>query len=170
MKPENSDVMFMLEQLREKLQNSKKSLFSDDRYTVNSPELVDIIDDIIAAFPPQIAWAKDLLNQQTQYIEDKHREGDEIRAQAKRDAERMVSSSEIVRQAREKSREIAAVSTQKVYDLLGRAEARAEEIVRNAKTSTEDAFRKADTALSKARDDIRQAYQTFRVSENEPRH
>ena len=67
---------------------------------VNREEVLDLVDEILAAFPEELRQARWLLKERDDFLVQAHREADEILASARIQVERMVERTEIVREAR----------------------------------------------------------------------
>ena len=67
---------------------------------VNREEVLDLVDEILAAFPEELRQARWLLKERDDFLFQAHREADEILASARIQVERMVERTEIVREAR----------------------------------------------------------------------
>ena len=67
---------------------------------VNREEVLDLVDEILAAFPEELRQARWLLKERDDFLVQAHREADDILASARIQVERMVERTEIVREAR----------------------------------------------------------------------
>ncbi|MDR0819770.1 MAG: hypothetical protein LBN43_09410 [Oscillospiraceae bacterium] len=162
MNAENGDVMSQLEALRSQLMSAKKVPLMEDMFVINKTEVMDILDDIRANFPTEIASAKNVLRTRDEFIANAKIEAEKLKAQAKDEIARLVEQQEIVRASKERARQIADSTRKKVDEMIHEAERQAAEIKKAARENTEESYRRIDAALTRAHDEVRQAWQTFR--------
>ena len=67
---------------------------------VNREEVLELVDEILAAFPEELRHARWLLKERDDFLFQARREADDILASARIQVERMVERTEIVREAR----------------------------------------------------------------------
>ncbi|MFA5882869.1 MAG: hypothetical protein WDA60_03365 [Acidimicrobiia bacterium] len=67
---------------------------------VNREEVLELVDEILAAFPEELRQARWLLKERDDFLFQARREADDILASARIQVERMVERTEIVREAR----------------------------------------------------------------------
>lgn len=67
---------------------------------VNREDVLQLVDEILAAFPDELRHARWLLKERDDFLLQARREADEILAAARTQVERMVERTEIVREAR----------------------------------------------------------------------
>ena len=67
---------------------------------VNREEVLELVDEILAAFPEELRQARWLLKERDDFLFQARREADDILASASIQVERMVERTEIVREAR----------------------------------------------------------------------
>ncbi len=75
---------------------------------INGEPLLDLLHEAIARLPEEIRAARWLLRERDEYLAGVRREGDEITAVARSQAERMVERTEVVRSAEQRARKIIA--------------------------------------------------------------
>ncbi len=75
---------------------------------INGEPLLDLLNEAIARLPEEIRAARWLLRERDEYLAGVRREGDEITAVARSQAERMVERTEVVRSAEQRARKIIA--------------------------------------------------------------
>ena len=161
---EGGDVMSRIEQLRQQITSAKKVPLMEDMYIINKTEVLDLLDDIRANFPTEIASARNVVRNRDEYIANARLEAEKLKSMAKEEISRLVEQQEIVRQSRERARQIAETTRNKVSETLNEAKRQAEEIKKAAREATEESFRRMDAAISQAREEVRQAWQTFRIN------
>lgn len=67
---------------------------------VNREDVLQLVDEILAAFPDELRHARWLLKERDDFMVQARREADDILAAARNQVERMVERTEIVREAR----------------------------------------------------------------------
>ena len=89
----------LLLELRDLVENARTMPMSAS-VLVNREEVLQIIDEILAAFPDELRHARWLLKERDDFLVQARREGDDILAAARTQVERMVERTEIAREAR----------------------------------------------------------------------
>ena len=143
----------LLDMLFEMVDEAKNAAFSNDKCIIERDRALDLIDDIRAQFPMELAEAKRLLNTRTEYIASAKREADLIRQQAEEKAKQMLAENEVLNQARQRSAE-----------MMQQAEERSRELKRAANEYCEDALRRTEEAVAEAYDEIKKSRVRFRAA------
>ncbi|MBO5340279.1 MAG: hypothetical protein J6A62_04725 [Oscillospiraceae bacterium] len=143
----------LLDMLFEMVDEAKNAAFSSDKCIIERDRALDLIDDIRAQFPMELAEAKRLLNTRTEYIASAKREADLIRQQAEEKAKQMLAENEVLNQARQRSAE-----------MMQQAEERSRELKRAANEYCEDALRRTEEAVAEAYDEIKKSRVRFRAA------
>jgi cell division septum initiation protein DivIVA len=89
----------LLLELRDIVENARAMPMSAS-VLVNRDDLLQLVDEILAAFPDELRHARWLLKERDDFLVQAQREADEILAAARIQVERMVERTEIVREAR----------------------------------------------------------------------
>ena len=89
----------LLLELRDLVDNARTMPMSAS-VLVNREEVVQIVDEILAAYPEELRHARWLLKERDDFLVQARREGDDILAAARTQVERMVERTEIAREAR----------------------------------------------------------------------
>ena len=124
---EEKDVQRLLDMLYSMIDEAKSAAFSSDKCVISRDEALDLLDDIRAKLPLEIKKAQEL-----------------------------VRARETLQQARRKSSEI-----------IRRAEERSKELYHVANTYTEDALRRTEEAIQAALDEVKESRVRFRATSNE---
>ena len=148
-----SGVEELLDMLFEMVDEAKNVAFSSDKCIIERDRALDLIDDIRAQFPVELAEAKRLLATRTEYINSAKREGDLIRQQAEEKAKQMLAENEVLNQARQMSN-----------DMVRQAEERSRELKRAANEYCEDALRRTEEAVAEAYTEIKNSRTRFRAA------
>ena len=150
-----SNVEELLDMLYEMIDEAKAVPLASDRCMVDRDKALDLLDDIRAQFPVELAEAKKLMASRNDYIASAKREADAIRKQAEAEAQHRISESEILAQVKAKANE-----------MVRQADERARELRRVANEYCEDALKRTEEAVSDAYDEIKQSHAKFRAVAN----
>ena len=148
-----SGVEELLDMLFEMVDEAKNMPLSSDKCVLERDRALDLIDDIRAQFPMELAEAKKLLSARNEYIASAKREAEAIRKQAETEAQRILSEETVLAQAKQRSAE-----------LMHQAEERSRELKRAANEYCEDALRRTEEAVAEAYDEIKKSRARFRVA------
>ena len=141
----------MLDMLFEMVDEAKNAPLSSEKCIIERDKALDLIEDIKAQFPVELAEAKKILNARNEYVAAAKREADEIRKRAEIEANQMVSEAPIMNKARQKANE-----------LMAQAEQDAKKVRRSANEYCLDILRRTEEALADAHDEMHQTHARFR--------
>ena len=130
----------LLDMLFEMFDEAKSMPLSSDKCILERDKALDLLDEIRAQFPMELAEAKKLIAARTEYIASAKREGELIRKQAEEKARQMVSEDELLAQTKQKANE-----------LMRTAEERSRDLRKAANDYCEDALRRTEEAVAEAR-------------------
>jgi len=153
---EEKDVQRLLDMLYGMIDEAKSATFSSDKCVINRDEALDLLDEIRAQLPLELKKAQELVRARDEYVTAAKKEVEKMLRQADLDAKVIVSESETLQQARQKSAEI-----------LHRAEDRSKDLYRVANTYTEDALRRTEEAIQAALDEVKESRVRFRAASQE---
>ena len=153
---EEKDVQRLIDMLYTMIDEAKSAAFGQGKCTINRDEALDILDEMRSKLPLELKKAKELIAARNDYVAGAKKEVEKMMRQAELDAKTIVSESEVIQQARQKS-----------ADIIHRAEERSRELYRVANTYTEDALRRTEEAIQMALDEVRQSRTRFRAASNE---
>ena len=145
----NNDVQHLLDMLYEMIDGAKNAPLSSDRCILNRDEALDLLDEIRAQLPVELARAQELIRAKEDYVKAAKRDVERMMQQAELDAKAKVSETA----ARDRSREI-----------IKRAEDRSREMYRVANEYTEDALRRTEEAIQMALAEVQQSRSDFRAA------
>ena len=148
-----SGVEELLDMLFEMIDEAKNAPLSNGKCVIERDRALDLLDDIKAQFPVELAEAKKILNARNEYVAAAKREAEEIRKRAEIEAGQMVSEEQVMNQARQKANE-----------LMAQAESKSREIRRTANEYCEDVMRRTEEALSDAYGEMKQVRMKFRAA------
>ena len=151
-------VQELLDMLYEMIDEAKSPAFSSDKCTIERDRALDLIDEMRAQIPVELAEAKKLIAAREEYIAAARAEGDQIRSEAEEKARKLVAEDQLLLQAKAKGEE-----------LIRQAEERSRELRRSANDYCEDALRRTQEAVAEAHEEISTARARFRnVSSGAP--
>lgn len=153
---EEKDVQRLLDMLFGMIDEAKSVAFSSDKCVINRDEALDLLDEIRAKLPLELKKAKELIAARSEYVAGAKKEVESMLRQAELDARTIVSESETIQLARQKSSEI-----------IRRAEDRSKELYHVANTYTEDALRRTEEAIQAALDEVRESRVRYRSASAE---
>lgn len=146
-------VVELVDMLFDMIDEAKNAPLSSEKCVIERDKALDLLDDIKAQFPVELAEARKILNARNEYVAAAKREADEIRKRAEIEANQMVSEEQVMSQARRKANE-----------LLAQAEEKAKAVRRSANEYCEDVLRRTEEALSEAHNEMRQVRTNFRAA------
>ena len=124
-----------------------------ERCVIDRNKALDLLDEIKAQLPGELAEAARLVNARADFIANAKKEADNMRRAAEEHAKRMVDEQTIVRAAKL----LAA-------ELLEAAEDRARSMRKAANDYADDAMRRTESAISDALEEVRQSRVKFRAA------
>ena len=116
---EEKDVQRLLDMLYGMIDEAKSAAFSSEKCIINRDEALDLLDEVRAKLPLEIKKAQELVRAREEYVSAAKKEVEKMLRQAELDAKVIVSESETLQQARQRSSEI-----------IRRAESRSKELYR----------------------------------------
>ena len=143
----------LVDMLFDMIDEAKNAPLSAGKCVIERDRALDLLDDIKAQFPVELAEAKKILNARNEYVAAAKREAEEIRKRAEIEAGQMVSEEQVMNQARQKANE-----------LMAQAEGKSREIRRTANEYCEDVMRRTEEALSDAYGEMKQVRMKFRAA------
>ena len=152
---EEKDVQRLLDMLYGMIDEAKSAAFSSEKCIINRDEALDLLDEV-RALPLEIKKAQELVRAREEYVSAAKKEVEKMLRQAELDAKVIVSESETLQQARQRSSEI-----------IRRAESRSKELYHVANTYTEDALRRTEEAIQMALDEVKESRVRFRAASQE---
>ncbi len=143
----------LLDMLFDMIDEAKNAPLSSDKCVIERDKALDLVEDIKAQFPVELAEAKKILNARSEYVAAAKREADEIRKRAEIEASTMVNEAQIMNQARKMAN-----------DLMAQAEQKAKEVRRSANEYCVDILRRTEEALADAHQEMSQTHGRFRAA------
>lgn len=143
----------LVDMLFDMIDEAKNAPLSNGKCVIERDKALDLLDDIKAQFPVELAEAKKILNARGEYVAAAKREADEIRRRAEIEAKQMVDENQLMSQARQRANELVA-----------QAEGKAKEVRRSANEYCEDVLRRTAEALADAHSEMNQVRARFRTA------
>jgi len=122
-----------------------------EKCVIERDKVLDLLDEIKANFPTELAEAKRLVSARSEFINNAKREAESIRKVAEDRARQMIEEQEVVKSARAKSTE-----------MISTAESKSAELRRVANDYADDALRRTEEAIEEALNEVRQSRSKFR--------
>jgi len=130
---EDMKVLELLDELKEEINSSPKSVFSNKK-AVDLEILTEILEDLKTAVPKELAQAKKLLADKEKILSDAKAEAETIVSGAQEALEEKVSEDEVTKAAEEKAEE-----------MMNKARGNAKEITLGAKEYADDIMGELET-------------------------
>ena len=122
-----------------------------EKCVIERDKALDLLDEIRAQFPTEIAEAKRLIDARADFINNARREAEAIRRTAEEQARQLIDEQEIIRISRDRSNE-----------MLTNAEAATTELRRVANEYVDDAMQRTEEALAAALGELQQSRTKFK--------
>ncbi|MBR2879285.1 MAG: hypothetical protein IKC02_01285 [Oscillospiraceae bacterium] len=147
---ENS-ILDMLEMLYTMVSEAWGVPLGNDKCIIERDKFMNILDEIKAQLPVEVAEAKRLVTARDEFIGSAKREAESIRKSAEERARELTDEQEIVKAAALRSNE-----------LIANAEGRTRELYRVANGYVDDALRRTEEAITAALNEVRNSRNEFR--------
>ena len=144
-------VQELLEMLYSLIREAKSLPLSSDKCVLERDRALDIIDEMKAQFPTELAEARRLVDARAEFISNAKREADTIKKAAEERAKQLVNEQEIYKTAKARSTE-----------LLASTERNTSELKRAANEYVDDTLRRTEEAIAKALEETRASRASFR--------
>ena len=141
----------MLEMLYTMIDQAGGIPLGAEKCVIERDKALDLIDEIKAQFPNELAEARRLVDARAEFITNAKREADTIRKTAEERARQLMEEQEVIKAARSRANE-----------LVSGAENSANELKRAANEYVDDAMRRTEEALAAALEEMRQTRSRFR--------
>ncbi len=128
-----------------------------ERCVIERDKVLDLLDEIKAQLPSELAEAKRLINARADFISNARKEAESIKEEAAQHAKQLVEEQNIVKQAKARGNEIIA-----------QAETRSSELRKAANEYADDTLRRTEGAISEALNEVHQSRLKFRSAAASP--
>lgn len=140
----------LIEILYEMVDEAKNVPLMATQCMLDRDRILDLIEEIRAQFPPELAEARKLVASRSEYVAAAKREAELTLKRAQQDAARMVEEDTVLLQ----SRQMAA-------DVMRTAEEESRNLRRSANDYCEDALRRTEEAVTEACEEIKKSRAKF---------
>ena len=147
---ENS-ILDMIEMLYTMVSEAWGVPLGNDKCIIERDKFMNILDEIKAQLPVEVAEAKRLVTARDEFIGSAKREAESIRKSAEERARELTDEQEIVKAATLRSNE-----------LIANAEGRTRELYRVANGYVDEALRRTEEAITAALSEVRNSRNEFR--------
>ena len=146
-----SGINELIDQLYASISDARGFPLSVDKCILDRDNALDLLDEIRAQLPAEVAEAKRVVNAKQEITRRAREEAEQIRKNAEEEAARLVEKENIVLAAKKRALEIVQAAEQKSDELRHASSAYAD-----------DVLRKTDEALSQALEGVRRNRTNFR--------
>lgn len=150
---ENYEILELLDMLYTMVSEAWGVPLGNDKCIVERDKVLNVLDEIKAQLPVEIAEARRLVSARDEFISSAKREAESVRKSAEERARELVDEQEIVKIAKARSNEIVT-----------NAEDRAKELYRVANEYVDDALSRTEEALGAAMQEITASRARFRAA------
>ena len=148
-----NDVQELIDMLYNMITDAWGLPLGAEKCVIERDKVLDLLDEIKAQLPGELAEAKRLVSARTEYVNNAKREAESMRKVAEQRARQMVDQEEIVRAAKIRANEI-----------ISAAESKSNELRRIANDYADDALRRTEEAISEALGEVRDSRSRFRAA------
>ena len=148
---ENEGILELIEMLYTMISDAWGVPLGNDKCLVDREKALDLIEEIKAQLPAEMAEAKRLVSARDEFIRNAKKEAESVRKMAEERARKLVEEQEILRTAKAQAEELIAA-----------ADNRARELRRAANEYVDESMRSAEETVADALDTIRQSRARFR--------
>ncbi len=147
---EHDGILELVEMLYNMISEAWGVPLGNDKCLVDREKALDLIEEIKAQLPAEIAEAKRLVSRRDEFISNAKKEGESIRKMAEERSRKLVEEQEIVRMAKMRAEEMIAT-----------AETKSRELRRSASEYVEEALRGAEETVAQSLEVVRQVRGRF---------
>jgi len=141
----------LLNMLFDMVDEARNAPLSSEKCVIERDKALDLIEDIKAQLPVELAEARKVLNNRNELLSSAKREAEELRKRAENEARRMISETEIMSMAR-----------QKATEMMSQADQKSKEMRNAANQYCDDVMCRAEEALGEAHTEMRRVQAKFR--------
>ncbi len=146
-----SGINELIDQLFASISDAKGFPLSVDKCILDRDNALDLLDEIRAQLPAEVAEAKRVVSAKQEIIRKTREEAEQIRKDAEEEAARLVEKESIVQAAKKRA-----------MDIIQDAEQKSDELRRASSAYADDLLRKTEDTLSQAVEGVRRSRTSFR--------
>ena len=148
---ENEGILELIEMLYTMISDAWGVPLGNDKCLVDRTKALDLIEEIKAQLPAEMAEAKRLVSARDEFIRNAKKEAESVRKMAEERARKLVEEQEVVRTAKTRAEEMIAT-----------ADNRSRELRRAANEYVDESLRSAEESVAQALEIVRQSRARFR--------
>jgi len=148
-----NEILELIEELYAMITEAWGVPLGNDKCIIERDKALNLLDDIKARMPVELAEAKRLVSARDEFIGNAKREAESVRKAAEEHARRMVDEQEIMRVAKARSME-----------MVSNAEMKSAELRRVASEYIDESLRRTEEAVAAALDGVRQSRARFNTA------
>ena len=137
---ENQGILELIEMLYTMISEAWGVPLGNDKCLVDREKALDLIEEIKAQLPAEMAEAKRLVSARDEFIRNAKKEAESVRKMAEERARKMVEEQEVVRAAKARAEEMIATADNKSRELRKAANEYLVESMQNAEESMAQAL------------------------------
>ena len=150
---ENQGILELIEMLYTMISDAWGVPLGQDKCLVDREKALDLIEEIKAQLPAEMAEAKRLVSARDEFIRNAKKEAESVRKMAEERARKMVEEQEVVRAAKARAEEMIATADNKSRELRKAAN----EYLNESMQSAEESMAQALEIVRKTRSQFRSA-------------
>ena len=150
---ENQGILELIEMLYTMISEAWGVPLGNDKCLVDREKALDLIEEIKAQLPAEMAEAKRLVSARDEFIRNAKKEAESVRKMAEERARKMVEEQEVVRAAKARAEEMIATADNKSRELRKAAN----EYLNESMQSAEESMNQALDIIRKTRARFRSA-------------
>lgn len=148
-----TSVEELVDMLFTMIDEAKNAALSNGKCVIERDKALDLLDDIRAQLPVELAEAHKVISTRNEYIATARRDAEDIRRRAEAEARQRLENDEIM-----------AAAKKRANDLMRQAEAQAKELKRGANEYCADLLKRTEEAIGDALAEARRASVNFRAA------
>ena len=148
---ENQGILELIEMLYTMISEAWGVPLGNDKCLVDREKALDMIEEIKAQLPAEMAEAKRLVSARDEFIRNAKKEAESVKKMAEERARKLVEEQEVVRAAKARAEEMIAT-----------ADTKSRELRRAANEYVAESLQGAEEAVSQALEIVRQSRARFR--------
>ncbi len=137
---ENEGILELIEMLYTMISDAWGVPLGQDKCLVDREKALDLIEEIKAQLPAEMAEAKRLVSARDEFIRNAKKEAESVRKMAEERARKLVDEQEVVRAAKARAEELVATADNKARELRRAANAYVAESLQGAEESVATAL------------------------------
>lgn len=132
------DFAELLKALQEELETNSRAVPFSAKRMVDCDKCLDIVDEMIDAFPTELLQAKKVMAERQRYLDDARGEAERVTREAQIQAETYVTEHYVVQEANKRAEQILAEAEAQAHEARASARAYSEDLLRELEEYTKD--------------------------------